>query len=389
MAQNAPKTRVAVLFGGRSSEHEISLISARSVIQNLDRSRFEVVPIGIDRDGRWYLNDISLLEKVKGPGGTTLDLPVRFSGSAPEVTVPLHQAQTSGGHELWSAGQGKGGSLPKFDVAFPVMHGTLCEDGAIQGLLELAGIPYVGCGVLGSAIGMDKEVAKRLANGVGIPVVPFVSIRKDAFVRSSADVEKRVWDSLELPVFVKPACLGSSVGVHKVKQKKDLKAALEDVFRYDLKALVERAVPAREIEVAVLENLNSTEPPIVSVPGEIVPKHEFYSYEAKYLDENGAELKLPAEITEAQAARARTLAREIFLALECEGMARVDLFLDKDSGEFYFNELNTIPGFTQISMYPKMMEASGVSYKNLLTHLIELALKRKATQDRLVRDWKS
>jgi D-alanine-D-alanine ligase len=364
------KIRVAVLYGGRSGEHEISLRSAASVIRNLDPERFEIIPIGIDRDGGWHLNDLAMLG-----GDAVRELPV-FADS-PSVVLP---PRASGdGAMLVAVGEPDAGR--EIDVVFPVMHGPLCEDGSIQGLCELAGVPYVGPGVLASAVGMDKDVAKRLVAAAGLPIVPYLALRRDRWRRerdADAGAALAAWagENLGWPLFIKPANMGSSVGIHKVRSADDLGAALEDAFGYDLKVLIERSVDAREIELAVLENGDDPGEPLVSVAGEIAPSHEFYSYEAKYLDENGAALLIPAELTGEQALRARALAREIFLCLECEGMARVDLFLDRLTGEFYFNEVNTIPGFTTISMYPKLWEASGLSYRELLSTLVDLAIAR-------------
>jgi D-alanine-D-alanine ligase len=371
----AKKVRVAVLYGGRSGEHEISLQSAASVIRNLDPERFEIVPIAIDKQGRWLLNDVKLLQN---PGKS---LPV-FK-DAPPVVLPPNPAL--GGTSVVSLKPG--GSGAGIDVVFPVLHGPLCEDGTVQGLLELADVPYVGCGVLASAVGMDKDVAKRLARDAGLPIVPFISLHPSAWRRDPESVREHIARELGFPVFVKPANMGSSVGVHKVKEVGALAAALNDAFRYDTKVLVERAIDAREIELAVLESPKEEELPLVSVVGEIVPHHEFYSYDAKYLDENGAGLELPAKLDAAQAAAAQRLARDIFVALECEGMARVDLFLDRRTGTFYFNEVNTIPGFTQISMYPKLWEASGIGYRELLSRLIDLALSRHARRRALLREY--
>jgi D-alanine-D-alanine ligase len=267
------------------------------------------------------------------------------------------------------------------------MHGPLCEDGSIQGLLELADVPYVGCGVLASAVGMDKEVAKRLVQAAGIPVVPWVSLRAGAFEREPAAAEAKIARDLGFPCFVKPTNLGSSVGIHKVKEASQLRAAIQDAFRYDTKVLVEKAVSAREIELSALESPDAGAPALVSVPGEIAPTHEFYSYESKYLDENGAALMIPAKLSAEQTKLAQKIAREVFAALECEGMTRVDLFLDKGTGEFFFNEVNTIPGFTSISMYPKMWEASGIPYAELLSRLVDLAIARHARRKALVRDF--
>jgi len=372
------KLRVAVLYGGRSGEHEVSLQSAASVINNLDRDRFEIVPVAIDKQGRWRLNDISLLEGRKS-------LPV-FK-DAPKVILPPNVADPESGSAL--IGLGEGGEAKPIDVVFPVVHGPLCEDGTIQGLLELADVPYVGCGVLASAVAMDKEMAKRVARDAGIPIVPYLALKHERWKKEKDRAAEKIQRELGYPIFVKPANLGSSVGVHKVADAGGLRAALEDAFRYDVKVLAEVAIDAREIELAVLENSDPGAEPLVSVPGEINPTHEFYSYEAKYLDENGAELIIPANLDAEQTEQAQEIARSAFSAIECEGMARVDLLLDRSAGKFYFNELNTIPGFTSISMYPKLWEASGISYQELLSRLVDLAVSRHQRKRTLVREFHS
>ena len=376
------KIRVAVLYGGRSGEHEVSLQSAASVIRNLDPSRFEVVPVGIDKEGRWHLNDIKLITQGTGPGKS---LPI-FK-DAPVVVLPASGGAAGGTLVPVDA---KAGPLAaaRIDVVFPVMHGTLCEDGSIQGLLELADLPYVGSGVLGSAIGMDKDVAKRLAKEAGLPIVPYVCLKRQAWEQDSAGALKKIAAELPLPVFVKPANAGSSVGVHKAKTQADLKAAIEDAFRFDTKVLVERGVKAREIELSALEDPRGEQGVLISIAGEIVPTHEFYSYEAKYLDEKGANLIIPAKLDKDLMKKCQDLARKIFLVLECEGMARIDLFLDKDSGELFMNEVNTIPGFTTISMYPKLFEATGIGYQELLSRLIDQAVRRHELKRALNRERK-
>ncbi len=371
------KLRVAVLYGGRSGEHEVSLQSAASVINHLDRDRFEIVPVAIDKQGRWHLNDISLLEGKKS-------LPV-FKDT-PKVVLAPNPADTSTGSALIQLG---GGQEKGIDVVFPILHGPLCEDGTIQGLLELADVPYVGCGVLASAVAMDKEVAKRLARDAGLPIVPYVSLKHERWKKQKQQSAEQIQKELGYPVFVKPANLGSSVGVHKVKEAAGLNTALENAFEYDTKVLVEVAVDAREIEVSVLENPDSGADPLVSVPGEIDPTHEFYSYEAKYLDENGATLIIPAKLEAEQTKRVQDIAKKAFLMIECEGMARVDLLLDRTSGKLFFNELNTIPGFTSISMYPKLWEASGIPYTELLSRLVDLAISRHKRKKALVREFRA
>src|SRR5438105_13336176 len=285
------RLRVAVLYGGRSGEHEVSLQSAASVINHLDRDRFEIVPVAIDKQGRWHLNDVSLIEGQKS-------LPV-FK-DAPSVVLPPNSADTSALVGLSGSGEAKA-----IDVVFPVIQGPLCEDGTSQGLLELADVPYVGCGVLASAVAMDKEVAKRLARDAGLPIVPYVSLRQEHWRKEKRQLAERVEKDLGYPVFVKPANLGSSVGVQKVKEAGDLTAALENAFQYDLKVLVEVAADAREIELAVLENPDSGADPLVSVPGEIAPNHEFYSYEPKDLEERASALILRAILDADQSRRAQ------------------------------------------------------------------------------------
>jgi D-alanine-D-alanine ligase len=359
------KIRVGLLFGGRSGEHEVSLASAMSVFNALDKSRYDVTLIGIDKDGRWLLPDPKpLLAHVENPMAVKLS---HQSGSyslvpyqSDQQLVPLQE------------GGSPASSMPTVDVMLPILHGTYGEDGTVQGLLELAQIPYAGAGVLGSAIGMDKDVSSRLLHAAGIPVVPTVCVRKSEYRSDARGVSARLLRDFALPFFVKPANAGSSVGVHKVKDAGDLAAALEDAFSFDTKILVQKGIQARELEVSVLGN----DQPRASVVGEIVPTHEFYSYEAKYIDENGAELHIPARGLSSELIRqVQEIAVKAFTVLECRGMARVDFFLDRVTGEIYLNEINTIPGFTRISMYPKLWEASGLPYPKLLDELIRLALE--------------
>lgn len=356
------KRRVAVLFGGRSAEHEISCISARSVIDALDPDRNDVVPIGITRDGRWHL--------LADPPALPSE-----SGRMPEVTdgtgrtVDLDTEGATG--ELVIAD----GSREPIDVVFPVLHGPKGEDGAVQGMFELAGIPYVGAGVLGSAIGMDKAVQKVLFAAAGLPVVAWEAVREPEWDEDPEGVAVRA-EGLGFPLFVKPATLGSSVGVTKVHGPDELAPALAEAFRYGRKALIEHGLEgAREIECAVLGN----DDPVASVAGEIVPVgHEFYDYEAKYLDDRGARLEIPAPIEPATMERVQRMALSAFGAAECWGMARVDFFLRGD--ELWINEINTIPGFTSISMYPKLWDASGLPYAELVDRLIELAIERHGAE---------
>lgn len=370
---NAPKnrTRVGVLYGGRSSEHEVSLQSATNVMAYLDPTIFEVIPIGIDKTGHWFLGQEVFQKSIEYNQVTKTQphAPTWFSPEWVMQHVTTHPNKTE----------------RAFDVIFPAVHGTFCEDGSLQGLLTLADIPYVGCGVLASALCMDKDIAKRLALSAGIQVGPYLVVKDAAWRESPESVLSTIANSLKYPLFVKPANTGSSVGISKVHNENVLPTALNDAFLYDNKILVEEALSIRELEVAVLEPMDPTAPPIVSVVGEIKPHHEFYSYEAKYIDEHGASLIAPATLPENISQKARDMAQTIFLALECEGMARVDLFYDETNNALYFNEINTIPGFTKISMYPRLMSLSNLSYPQLLTHLIQLAIERHARKTRLQR----
>jgi len=351
-----------VLFGGCSAEHEISLLSARFIANSLDPERFEVVPVGIHKTGRWQLQPQTLLTGGSGAGASSL------RSGQPEVSLPPGSWLDEGSVVL-----AQGQPPLRVDVVFPVLHGPLGEDGTVQGLLELSGLPYVGAGVLGSAVGMDKDVMRRLLLQAGLPVLPYVTLRKARFVTDPSSALQDV-SKLSFPVFVKPANLGSSVGVSRVAEPTQLAAAVERAFEFDDKVVIEQGLDRpHEIECAVLGG----SAPLVSVPGEIVVDHPdgFYSYAAKYLDEGSAILRIPAELSEAETAKVQELARATFDTLECEGMARVDLFLGKER-ELYINEINTIPGFTEISMYPKLMQASGVSARELVSRLIDDACTR-------------
>jgi D-alanine-D-alanine ligase len=376
MMKTSDKIRVAVLFGGRSSEHEVSLQSAANVIRFLDQTRFDIVPIGIDKQGNWQMGHDVFANSLLHKNVQQLDHH-QHAWFTPEWVGTPPKAKT----ELMT----KNPPEKIFDVVFPVVHGALCEDGTLQGLLELADLPYVGCGVLSSAIGMDKDISKRLALSAGVNVAAYVSFKRDHWLHAPADILQQVTDKLQYPVFVKPSNAGSSIGITKVKTPDQLTAAINEALRFDNKIVIEQGLDILELEVAVLESLTPDAEPIVSVVGEVKTKHDFYSYEAKYLDEDGAELLIPTLLPDHVKHEAQTVAKKIFQAFECEGMARVDLFFDKTSQQIYFNEINTIPGFTQISMYPKLMDASGISYPNLLTHLIELAMKRHGNKNLLVR----
>jgi D-alanine-D-alanine ligase len=363
----ARKIRVGILFGGRSAEHEVSLQSAKNIIDAIDTNKYEVVLIGIDKKGQWHLHDESrfLLS------ATQTELPDLAGSGENLALVPGKQSE----QVVALSGQERLGSL---DVVFPVLHGPFGEDGTVQGLLKLANIASVGAGVLGSAVGMDKDVMKRLLRDAGIPVARFIVANRYSREEIAFDYAR---GQLGLPLFIKPANLGSSVGIHKVKDRQGFEAALDDAFNYDNKILIEECIDSREIECSVLGNDN----PIASVPGEILPRHEFYSYEAKYLDENGAVLEIPAKLPLEISERIRQLAIKTFSVLCCAGMARVDFFL-RNGREIIVNELNTIPGFTRISMYPKLWEATGTSYSELIDKLIELAIERFEREKRLKTD---
>jgi D-alanine-D-alanine ligase len=364
------KLRVAVVFGGRSAEHEISLLSARFVVESLDKRRFEPVLVGIDKTGRWLLQEeATLLGAGRDPRLA------RLNQAGPPVALAAHPSPA--GEATLVVG---GGGARGVDVVFPVLHGPMGEDGCVQGLLELAGVPYVGAGVLGSALGMDKDVMKRLLAAAEVPVVPSVTLRRAEHERSpSASIARCA--GLGLPVFVKPANLGSSVGIRRARDASELAAAIDHAFEFDAKVIVEEALDRpREVEVSVLGD----DDPIASIPGEIVVDHPdgFYSYAAKYIDEKGATLKIPAALSAAETNAVQLLAVQAFRVLECAGLARVDFFLAR-GGQLYVNEINTLPGFTAISMYPKLWEASGIPARELCSRLVDLAIERAARRAKL------
>jgi D-alanine-D-alanine ligase len=354
------RLRVAILFGGRSAEHEVSIASAASVIRALDPAKYIAVPIGINKDGRWLAGDGAqkmLADTIRK--GRRVLLPAE-PGAA---LVPVNAA-------------GSGQSLA-VDVVFPVLHGTYGEDGTVQGLLELANLPYVGCGVLGSALGIDKEAQKRLFDHAGLPVVKYLPVTRTQWEADPEAVMLRVRRRFHFPVFIKPATLGSSVGMTKVHNAAELAEGIRLAAEFAQKILVERCIEGREIEVAVLGN----EDPQASAPGEIVPHREFYDYAAKYTEE-GTRLIVPAPLTSRQTAKLQDYAVRAFQAIDGRGMARVDFFLERQSGRIYLNEINTIPGFTSISMYPRMWEATGVPYRDLIDRLIRLALEQHREKQR-------
>lgn len=381
------KLRVGVVFGGRSGEHEVSLLSAASILKAIDRSRFDVVPIGITKQGRWLAaGDAHNL--LNGAAGAA---PRPLRAGDPETT-PGAKLLHEGIPTLMSPMPGPQGPEGKaIDVVFPVLHGTFGEDGTIQGLFELAGIAYVGSGVLGSSAGMDKDVMKRLFAQAGLPIVKHVTLLRADWEKSPRKAIARIESALKYPLFVKPANLGSSVGISKVHDRKELGPALDEAAQYDRKLVIEEGVGgkarrrgqparAREIEVAVLGN----DDPRASVPGEIIPGKEFYDYEAKYLSEGSVPV-IPARITRSETRKIREMAVAAFKACDLSGLARVDFLMEPDGKRrIFLNEVNTMPGFTQISMYPKLWETTGISYKELITRLIELAFERKAEKDRTV-----
>ncbi len=366
------KIRVGVLFGGRSGEHQISLRSALTVIGAMDPRRYEIVPISIDRDGRWFLREDAIATLT----AATPKLRALGRGGAPVTLAP----EPRGGALTTGSGDGAGSAASvRLDVIFPVLHGTYGEDGTIQGLLELAGIPYVGAGVLGSALGMDKDAQKLILRASGIPVVRHFAITRAQLDDDPALARRRAAE-LGYPIFVKPNALGSSIGVSRVANQRALAAALADALRYDRKVLLEESCAGREFECAVLGN----DRPEASVPGEIVVTgHQFYSYESKYVDPEGAATRIPADLPAAIAAQIRALSIAAFAALGLRGMARVDFLARPDLGEIFVNEVNTIPGFTSISMYPKLWEASGLPLPKLLDRLIELARAEFRERSRL------
>jgi D-alanine-D-alanine ligase len=347
------KLRVGVLFGGRSGEHEVSLASAASIIRGLDPQKYEAVPIGITKEGHWLIGEGAqkMLPEVLRTGQRV----VMSADPTESALMPID-------------GSARG---QKLDVVFPVIHGTFGEDGTMQGLLELAGLPFVGAGVLGSAIGMDKDVAKKLLQVAGIPVVPWIAVQRADWEGDPKKIRRVIEKKFKYPVFVKPATLGSSVGMTKVHSRAELGPALDLAAEFAMKIMVERAVSAREIEVSVLGNHD----PRASIPGEIVPHREFYDYAAKYLEE-GTQLLIPAKLTKSEVKKVQAMAVTAFRALELRGMARVDFFIEKRGGKIFLNEVNTIPGFTSISMYPKLWEANGIPFRELVNKLIDLALEQ-------------
>jgi len=352
--------RVGIVFGGRSGEHDVSRCSAASVLQNLDASKYQAVAIGIDHDGKWYPDDSPVVTSDDVFGSV---LNIKKTGNWFFNVYP-----ENGRLNFFEKESGKNISV---DMIFPVIHGTYCEDGKFQGILESAGVPYVGANVIGSAIGMDKDVAKRLLDHAGIPVVPWFTVHKSSWDKTSEFTTQEIKMSFGFPCFVKPANAGSSVGIYKVKNSVELSEKVLKAFEFDTKVLIEKAIDCREIEFAVLGN----DDPRCSVAGEIVPNHEYYSYEAKYVDKNGAMLNIPADLESEYSDNMRQCAMEAYQILCLKGMCRIDFFIDKQTDKFYLNEVNTLPGFTSVSMYPKLWDYDGVAYSQLLDYLIDLALQ--------------
>ena len=382
------KLRVGVLFGGRSGEHEVSLLSAASVLNAIDKEKYEVVPIGITKDGRWLTAEhaenlltgkLMLEPRNLRAGDPDMTQPAAVLSRGEAVVVPPEPVHRQSGlvpFQTDSSPMRRAADRAiNVDVIFPVLHGTFGEDGTIQGLLELADIPYVGAGVLGSAAGMDKDIMKSLFIAAQLPIVKHVTILRSDWKKDPKRVERLV-AKLKYPVFVKPANLGSSVGISKVRNKKELEPAIEEAAKFDRKIVIEQGVggskdKAREIECSVLGNDEAE----ASVPGEIVPVKEFYDYNAKYLDE-GSQLIIPAKLTKAEMKKVQELAVKAFKAVDCSGLARVDFLMDPKTRKIYVNEINTMPGFTAISMYPKLWAATGLEYPDLIDRLIQLGIER-------------
>jgi D-alanine-D-alanine ligase len=368
------KLRIGVMFGGRSGEHEVSLMSARSVLSVLDPVKYDVIEIGITHDGTW-LSGSNVLQAFE-------------TNKLEDLYQAVLLPEPNRGGQLFAIRASKDGDrlepIATLDVIFPVLHGTFGEDGTMQGLLELADVAYIGAGVLGSSVGMDKILFKDVMRANGIPVVESITVTRGQVQSGMDEAIKSIEAALPYPVFVKPANMGSSVGVTKCRNRSDLYEGLLEGAQFDRRVLVERGVNGREIEVSVLGNEN----PIASIAGEILPSDDFYSYEAKYIDER-SKLLIPAPIDDTLMTRVRDLAVRAYVAADCAGMARADFLLDRDSNELYLNEINTIPGFTKISMYPKLWDATGIPYPELVQKLIELAFSRKAERDATVRTYRS
>jgi D-alanine-D-alanine ligase len=369
---------VGIIYGGRSGEHEVSIASAAAVVQNLDKQRYEAIPIRIEKDGRWIIADRL---PVSSSAADVIEQSRAHTARLGRGGREAHLLAHPGDEQIMTIERGDHPAITglALDVVFPVLHGPYGEDGTVQGLLELANIPYVGAGVLSSAVGMDKAVAKLVFAACGLPQTKYLVVLRSEWKAAPDEIRADVASRLGYPVFVKPANLGSSVGISKAKSDGELPAAIDLAAEFDRKVVIEAGVPnTREIEIAVLGN----DSPEVSVPGEVIPSREFYDYQAKYLDADSRTI-IPAELPAAVAAEVKRLAIEVFKALDCAGMARVDFLMDGVSGALYVNEINTIPGFTTISMYSKMWAASGVPYPELLDRLIVLARERHADKQHI------
>lgn len=384
------KIVVGILFGGKSAEHEISLLSAKNIYEALDREKFSPVLIGIDKSGRWLLSDAeNYLLNADNPSKIALN-----SNGCPAALQPEKRGVMFSEPALPADKDGEKfiNNLP-LDVVFPILHGPFGEDGTIQGFLKLAGLPFVGSGVLGSAVGMDKDIMKRLLRDAGIPIGKFITLKSHEKAPSFTEIEA----ALGNPVFIKPANMGSSVGISKVNNAGEYATALKEAFLYDTKIVIEEFISGREIECGILSGgTANNEEPLASIPGEIIPMQDFYSYDAKYIDEKGAALEIPARLNAETVKRVQELAKKVFQTLNCEGLSRVDFFLKEnssDDGEIIVNEINTMPGFTKVSMYPKLWaepaspslngKSGGISYTKLITRLIELAIERHEKESKL------
>ncbi len=371
---NKRKLRIGVLFGGKSSEHDVSLVSARSVMAAIDKSRYDVVPIGIDREGHWLLGGDPMRQLTAGAYSSPVpDEQLALVAATPRVDFAFLTSDAA----LESTGDAPSPIAPAVDIIFPVLHGPMGEDGTVQGLLDLVNVPYVGCGVLASAVGMDKLICKAVLAAHQLPQAPYVGVLRQRWETEPESVLAWLEAQLPYPMFVKPANMGSSVGISKVHDRVALAAGLTLAARYDRKLVVEQGLDAREIELSVLGN----DQPLVSVPGEVAPGNEFYDYDAKYLL-NNSQLLIPAPLAPALLQEAQALARAAYLAVDGAGLARVDLLLERGSDRLFINEINTMPGFTSISMYPKLWEASGLTYRELIERLLDLALARHADRQR-------
>lgn len=360
------RLRVALLYGGPSGEHEISLRSAASVLAKLSRDKYQIIPIGIDKKGYCYYTPVESLQIYLE------SLPIRIEESEPLPGLIIN------GHFVIDA-----------DVVFPIVHGPLLEDGTLQGILDFSGIAYVGCGVLSSAICMDKDITRRLIKLEEIPCAKYLTLSAHASIQEKHNFYETIYQHLQFPVFVKPCCLGSSVGISKVKSTDELEHAILVAFRYDETIIVEEGIKGREIELAILENAETHLPPLVSVPGELLVHHQdgFYSYNAKYVESDQTELIIPADLSLELVQRLQTMAAKIFTKLKCKGLARVDFFVNEETNSIYFNEINTLPGFTSISMYPRLWAESGIEYSVLLDKLIQLSLANYHYKQQLLRDY--